>query len=125
MLNVVSAPDLFRLWRGGSQIREARVREMTRDLGTNYAMPKPPFEKTSRLVRKTVITYHIAPTSFLGRVFAFVLAAVILIAALLMSLMLFWAVLTIVLFLIIYALWASRGTRRNRDKVIDSEGRQL
>ncbi len=84
-------------------------------------MTKPPLEETSRLERRAVVTYHVAPTSFLGRIFAFVLAAVVLVAALFISFMVFWAVLTIVLFAIIYAMWASRHGPRNTARVLDAD----
>ena len=97
---------------------------MAGNSGKHVATRRPPTEEAGRQTRKTVVTYHVAPTSFLGRLLAFVLAIVILVAALFISFLVFWVVLTIVLFLIVYALWASRRAPRKPDRVIDAERKQ-
>ena len=87
-----------------------------------------PTERLQPEPRKRVVVYHVAPSSFLGRIFSLLLAVAILIAALFFSLLIFWIILTVVLFFIVYACWAFRrgysgdsgtstSTTAKRDKV--------
>jgi ABC-type bacteriocin/lantibiotic exporter with double-glycine peptidase domain len=68
-----------------------------------------------------VVTYHIVPASFLGRLLAFVMATIILVVAFSLSIMIFWILATLVLFFMVFAWLASRRTRRQQGKIIDIE----
>lgn len=84
-------------------------------------MQEPPFKKSDHLVRRAMVTYHVAPTSCLGRLLAFAVTSIILVAAFFLSIFFFWAILTVVLFLIVYASLISRRKRMQEAKIIDGE----
>ena len=94
-------------------------RELPETFGARNAMRDRPARRSQPEPKKRVVIYHVAPSSFWGRVFAFFLAAVILVVALFISFMVFWAILTIVLFLIIYVLWTSRRSYEGKSKEIN------
>jgi type III secretory pathway component EscR len=65
-------------------------------------------------VRRQLVVHQLRPATAFGRVLAFVIGALILIAALLVSLVIFSILLTATLFLMVYAWWvARRGPPRN------------
>lgn len=66
-----------------------------------------------------MVIYHVAPSSFWGRVFASFMVIVVLLAALFVSFLVFWVILTFVLFLIVYLWLTSRGVRQQEGKIIN------
>ena len=77
-------------------------------------MAHSPFERSRPEPKSRLVVYQFAPSGFLGRLFALAVAALVLVAAFFLSLMIFWLILSVVLFVIVYAWWVSRrGRARN------------
>ena len=69
-----------------------------------------------------VIHISVQPKTWLGKLLASILAAVVLLVAFFLSIILFVMFACIVVVAIIYFLWAAhRGGRRHRDQVIEAE----
>ena len=83
----------------------------------NMMQETPPTEGRYAVGRKLVV-YRMRPSTAVGRALAFVLGILLLIAVFFVSLVIFSILLTIVLFVIVYAWWVSRGVRaQNKDAV--------
>ena len=87
-------------------------------------MRHSPTERSQPKPKKRVVVYHVAPSSFFGRLLAFVLAVAIVVAALFVSLLVFWVILTIVLCVVVYAWWASRRGYSGKSRDINVDHRQ-
>jgi ABC-type bacteriocin/lantibiotic exporter with double-glycine peptidase domain len=64
-----------------------------------------------------VVIYDISPATFLGRVFAFVFIAMLLVTVFFLSLLVFSILLTTALLFIVYVWWASRHIGRKGTKI--------
>ena len=79
---------------------------------------RPPTEPRYE-IRRRLIIHRIAPVTPVGRVLAFVIGVLILIAAFFVSLVIFSILLTATLFLMVYAWWVSRRRQPRRDPTLD------
>jgi len=68
-----------------------------------------------------VVVYRLQPTTFLGRIAAFVIAVLMLVGVFLFSLLLFSVLLVGTLLLVGYALWRTRRMTQPRGRVIDAD----
>ena len=76
----------------------------------------PPPER--RYTARSKVVIYRMPSTLFGRVLAFALGVLLLIAVFFVSLLIFSILLTVVLFLIVYAWWVSRKVRtQNKDAV--------
>lgn len=91
-------------------------------VGTYQAMRETPAPTSQRRVSRKVVIYRFAPSGFLGKMLAFVLAVIALVGAFFLSIMVFWIILTLVLFSLVYGWLISRRIRRQDGTVIDVEG---
>jgi hypothetical protein len=74
---------------------------------------RPPTEPRYE-VRRRLVVHRMRPATPFGRVLAFVIGVLVLIAAFFVSLVVFSILLTVTLFLMVYAWWvARRGPPRN------------
>ncbi len=85
-------------------------------------MRETPATTSRRRVSRKVVIYRFAPSGFLGKLLAFVLAVIALVGAFFLSIIVFWIILTLVLFSLIYGWLISRRIRRQDGTVIDVEG---
>ena len=85
-------------------------------------MRETPATTSRRRVSRKVVIYRFAPSGFLGKMLALVLAIIALVGAFVVSIIVFWIILTLVLFSLIYGWSISRRIRRQDGTVIDVEG---
>jgi flagellar biosynthesis protein FliP len=79
---------------------------------------RPPTEPRYEVRRKLVV-HQMRPATLFGRVLAFVIGVLILIAAFFVSLVIFSILLTATLFLMVYAWWVSRRVPPRDDHALD------
>jgi hypothetical protein len=79
---------------------------------------RPPTEPRYE-VRRRLVVRQMQPATPFGRVLAFVIGVLILIAAFFISLVIFSILLTATLFLIVYAWWESRRRQPRHDPTPD------
>jgi hypothetical protein len=79
---------------------------------------RPPKEPRYE-VRRRLVVHRIAPVTPVGRVLAFVIGVLILIAAFFVSLVIFSILLTATLFLMVYAWWVSRRRQPRNGHALD------
>jgi hypothetical protein len=73
---------------------------------------RPPTEPRYE-VRRRLVVHRMRPATPFGRVLAFVIGVLVLIAAFFVSLVIFSILLTVTLFLMVYAWWVARRGPRN------------
>jgi flagellar biosynthesis protein FliP len=86
--------------------------------GDTIMRERPPTEPRYEVRRKLVVR-QMRPATLFGRVLAFVIGVLILIAAFFVSLVIFSILLTATLFLMVYAWWVSRRVPPRDDHALD------